>query len=504
MPRFSLMAVSASVFVTIASCPSVHGINTTVMPVGPGSVYAQASSPSAGSSTTQTSSPTSTIAGAQTTNEGENALNLGDYPRAEKYFAATLKNSSANISQEIGLRTGYGEALLWQDKISEAAAQFKKAKALASGRNGQATPQQLVRLSDDYSWLAQAQNKTDQSIQYAQESVQEAQSDKTIPPLTLISSLTHLAYLQDSNDQLEKAAAIYKAALAVDSSASPQKSLLRADIMEELAGVQRRLGKTQEANEQFKEGLQIKLQANAPLTQYEPHPYWNDVIYRFQLGAPNCLRSLKDGKDVEIITANGITVAAMMSSESGDLVKSGRVDLSIKNDSDSRIQVLPRPAVFYTLLPKVRLARQLDPTQLATSIEKKGEKKAKWIRFMGANATQTVSTTMIGNGGFYGFPPVYSSNGTFPIVNRSGNMTTIQTQVPDYPAQERALAKAAAIGDQSRNSAEEIRRQGIGPTTISPGESVNGSLFFDVSKVQKASLQIPIGNALFEFTFPPR
>jgi hypothetical protein len=500
MPRFSLTAVPASILVlTMASCPSVHGINTTVQPVGPGSVDALGAASAASAQ-----SATSTAIRPQTANEGENALNLGDYPRAEKYFASTLKNAPANVIQEISLRTGYGEALLWQDKISEAAAQFKKAKALASGRSAQATAQQLVRLSDDNSWLAQAQNKIDQSIQYAQESVREAQSDKTIPPLTLITSLTHLAYLQDWNDQLEKSASSYQAALAVDSNASAQKTLLRADIMEELAGVLRRLGKTQEANQQFKEGLQIKLQANAPLTQYEPHPYWNDVIYRFQLGAPNCLRSLKDGKDVEIITANGITVAAMMSSVSGDLVKSGRVELSVKNDSEGNVQVLPKPAVFYTLLPKVRLARQMDPSQLASSIEKKGEKKAKWIRFMGADATQTVHTTMIGNGGFYGFPPVYSSNGTFPIVNRSGNMTTVMTQVPDYAAQERALAKAAAIADQSKNSAEEIRRQGIGPTTISPGDSVNGSLFYDVSKVQKASLQIPIGNALFEFTFPPR
>jgi hypothetical protein len=193
-----------------------------------------------------------------------------------------------------------------------------------------------------------------------------------------------------------------------------------------------------------------------------------------------------------------------MSSDATDLVKSGRVDLSIKNDSNSTIQLLPRPAIFYTLLPKTRLARQLDPSELASKIEKKGEKKAKWIRFMGANATQTVSSTMIGNGGFYGFPPVYSSNGTFPIVNRSGDMTTVTTQVPDYAAQERALAKAAAVADQARSSAEEVRREAIGPTSIAPSDSVNGSLYFDVVKVQKASLQIPIGNALFEFTFPPR
>jgi hypothetical protein len=330
MLRLSHVAVSAIV-VTSSLCQTAYGINTAVTPVGTDQADPQTSSTAA-----QRSSNLGTSAGAivtPTTNEGENARNLGDYVRAEKYFAATVRNSSDDVGQEISLRTGYGESLLWQDKISEAAAQFKRAKSLTNGRNARATTQQLVRLSDDYSWLAQAQNKADLSIQYAQESVQEAKADQKIPALMLISGLTHLAYLQDLNDQLEKAAATYRAALAVDSSVNQQKTLLRADIMEELGGVLRRSGHIQEANQQFKEGLQIKLQSNAPLTQYEPHAYWNDVIYRFQLGAPNCLRKLNNGADVQIVTANGVTVAATMSSDATDLVKSGRVDLSIKNEA---------------------------------------------------------------------------------------------------------------------------------------------------------------------------
>jgi hypothetical protein len=83
-------------------------------------------------------------------------------------------------------------------------------------------------------------------------------------------------------------------------------------------------------------------------------------------------------------------------------------------------------------------------------------------------------------------------------------MTTVTTQVPDYAAQERALAKAAAVAGKARDTADQIRSQSLGQTTLAPGQEINGSLFFDIAKVQRASLQVPIGNALFQFEFPPR
>jgi tetratricopeptide (TPR) repeat protein len=435
--------------------------------------------------------------------EGDNALNVSDYARAERYFSSALQGSVSNKEQESYLRTGYGEALLWLDKVSEAAGQFRKARqVLLGGKND--NKQLQVRLLDDLAWLAESQSKPDQALQYAEDSLSLAKSSGS-SPLALVYALIHVAYLQDQNSQLEKAAATYKEALTADAGANGALSLLGADIREQLGGILRRLGRSQEAQEDFSQSLQVKLAANAPLTKYSPHSYWNDILFRFNEGAPNCYRKFANGTDLQIVTANGITVAAAMPSDKAYLVKANRIEISVKNDSSSDVQFLPKSPIFYSLAPRVILARQINSTALADKVEKNGQKKAGWIRFMGQDATQPVTTTMIGNGGmWWGFPPVYSSYGTMPMVSRSGNMTTVTTQVPDYAAQARALAKAAAVAGKARDTADQIRNQSLGPTTLAPGQELNGSLFFDVDKVQRASLQVPVGNAIFSFEFPPR
>ncbi len=437
------------------------------------------------------------------TNEGDNALNVGDYARAERYFASALGQSGLSKEQEGYLRTGYGEALLWLDRVSEAAAQFKKARNLIMDKGGGDAARQ-VRLLDDQAWLAQAQNKLDVALQYAEDARRLGKSASGISPIALVSCMMHVAYLQDQNQQLEAAAASYAEALAAEEKANGPQTLVAADIKKQLGGVLRRLGKNQEAQKFFQEGLQVKFAANAPLSAYAPHPYWNDVIFRYNEGAPNCYRKSDGGRDLQIITANGVTVAAGVSSDQDALVKSGRVDLTIRNESNGPIQVLPKEPVFYVTAPKMVLARQLNPSDLASKVEKKGQKKAGWIRFMGENATRSETSTMIGNGGYWGCPPVYSAYGTVPFVSRSGNMTMITTQVPDYAAQERALAKAAAVAGKARDTAEQIRNQGLAPTTLGPQQEISGSLYFEIGKMTKAWLQVPIGNAVFEYDFPPR
>ncbi|HEY9760244.1 MAG TPA: tetratricopeptide repeat protein [Oculatellaceae cyanobacterium] len=436
-----------------------------------------------------------------TTSEGDNALNVSDYARAENYFANALKGTISSKDAEGYLRTGYGEALLWLDKVSEAATQFKKARQiLLSGKNTDKARQ--VRLLDDLAWLAEVQGKQDLALQYAEESLNLAKSSGA-SSLALVCALIHVGYLQAQNSQLEKAAATYKEALNATAKAEGPESRLGADIKEQLGGILRRQGHAQEALDYFSQELQVKLAANAPLRRYSPHPYWNDIIFRFNEGAPNCYRKFENGTDLQIVTANGITVAAAMPTDKGYLVKANRVEISIRNDSNSEVQFLSKSPIFYELAPKVILARQIDSAALADNVEKKGQKKASWIRFMGQDATQPVTTTMIGNGGMWGFPPVYSSYGTMPMVSRSGNMTTVTTQVPDYAAQARALAKAAAVSGKAHDTADQIRNQSLGPTVLAPGQELNGSLYFDVEKVTRASLQVPVGNATFAFEFPP-
>jgi hypothetical protein len=65
------------------------------------------------------------------------------------------------------------------------------------------------------------------------------------------------------------------------------------------------------------------------------------------------------------------------------------------------------------------------------------------------------------------------------------------------------MQKAADIEDTAREKAAMIRSASLAATTIPPGGNISGALFFDSANVQQSLLQVPIGNAIFEFQFPP-
>lgn len=115
-----------------------------------------------------------------------------------------------------------------------------------------------------------------------------------------------------------------------------------------------------------------------------------------------------------------------------------------------------------------------------------------------------MTSTMIGNGGFWGYQPIYCYGGAMPYISRNGNMTTMMTQVPDYAAQARALQKAADVTDKSQQTAFNIRSSSLGATTIAPGQTIEGSLYWDVPNFKNGILDVAVGQATFEFEFPPR
>jgi hypothetical protein len=192
-----------------------------------------------------------------------------------------------------------------------------------------------------------------------------------------------------------------------------------------------------------------------------------------------------------------------------------RINIGITNTCDKTLEFMGKKPEFIAMTPKAVVATMIEPLKLADSVEKKADGKAKWVRFWGENATQTMSSTYMnmnqpvygygygsGFGGFY--PPVMSYGGTIPTVMRNGNMTTVMTQVPDYAAQARAMEKARNIEAEGKAYAEEIRSQSLGPSDILPGASITGALFFqldDASKAGACILRIPIGDAIFEYHF---
>lgn len=472
------------------------------LPPGIGQDSAASSTPAIG----QTSAVSTTQ-----TNEGERALDLGEYARAETIFIDQLKNRDKNNPDRPYYQVGLAEALINQGRFPEATKEYKKAQSLVESLPKQT--ELTARLYDGLSWLAHAQGKIDEAISWAQKAVAVRKSLPTTSPISAVATLSHLGTLMDAKGQVGEATKYWTQALAIQDAQAGSGSLVAADLQEEIGSALRRQGEIEKSKQYFSAALQTKLAKQGPLSQYEPHAYWETITYPFVEGSPNCMRRFEDGSPQLLVTANGVTVAASL--RPVEATKATQVNIIVHNDSKQDIQFLPIPPSLTMTQPKIAMAPQVDPTKLATTVEKKGDRKAAWIRFWGSQATQTMTSTCIGQPGFFGYPPVYGggygySNFSGPMGNysswaqRSGDMTIMTTNVPDYAAQARAIARAADVSNQAHEKGSTIKASGLGPTTIPAGQTISGALYFDAPKMTESVVRVPIGNAVFEFVFPPK
>ncbi len=454
--------------------------------------------------------------------DGDNALNVSDYARAQELFSNRLKNLGAakGTFTEVGLRTGLFESLVWQGKLSEAAAELKRIHKVLDPltRSAQASEAEQVnllnaRVLDAQSWLEEGSGQRDKAIETLMQAISLLKQEgiKETETWRLVTCMGHLASLRAGQGAYGQAASLLQEALDQAKGSSTIAPTNIADIEEQLGSMLFKMGKAAEAAPHFQRSLAIDNAGNAVLQRYSPKPYWLYPTYRYIEGSPWSDSTLAGGVMRKRIALNTVTVevSAIRDNSAQAKGKVVRVGVVVKNRSDRPIEFMGRKPEFMVVTPKVVAATMIEPLQMAQNVEKKADGKAKWVRFWGQDATQTVSSTYMnqpmygyGFGGFY--PPVMSYGGTIPTVMRNGNMTTVMTQVPDYAAQQRAMEKARAIEDDARAYANEIRTQSLGPGDIAPGAAVNGLLFFQLDDGAKAGsciVRIPVGDAEFEFTF---
>ncbi|HEY9678815.1 MAG TPA: tetratricopeptide repeat protein [Drouetiella sp.] len=448
--------------------------------------------------------------------DGENALDTGDYPRAQTVFSNALSSGGKKDPMTEGyLRMGLGEALFWQGSIPEATKEFNKANSLL--KNGDAKLR--AHLMDDFAYMYQAQAKMDDAVDAVSEALTLRKSIIETDPGLYIATAIHLVNLLDRTGQLDRGQKVATDTLKLTIEKFGPDSILAANLNDQLGLIYRKMGKQSAAQECFNEALKVKLSRNSVFQQYAPHPYAENVTFRFLDGSPNCMQKRADGSQWELTTAHGVTIAAAIAKNDHNFAKYSQINVRIRNETDKPIQILGQPPVLVAMTPKIVFATQIDPTKLADNVEKSGNKKAKWVRFWGENATQTLTSTMINGGGYWGGPYYGGYGGGYgggfggfgggmPFYsggrNNNSNMTIMNQQIPDYAAQARALEKAANLENRSQQTADSIRQSSLGASTLLPGQSLEGSLFYDQLNLKQAQLQLPIGNSIFEFEFPPR
>lgn len=444
-------------------------------------------------------------------NAGDEALNFGQYARAQTTYTQALNSKSIDGGARGVLLTGLGEAQMWQGKFAEAASSFKKALPLLTKTYGE-NSLQTARWQDANAWLSQAQNRADKAEQYCAQALSTRRALAADQPV-LAESLEHMAALQEHKGLYNDADAFYRQALSIREKTSGHNSPAAADLLERLGQIAMRRGKAEDAKTLFMQSLDMKYNLHAALQPYVPHSPENTVVYRYYPGAPNCARNYSGGSITQRIIGDNVVVEASMPVKATEFAKTCKADIRVINQNNSPVDIMPQPASLVVLTPKVKLAQLLDGDRLARDVEKKGESKAKWIRFWGAEATTPVTTTINNpvqpvypfayGGAPFGYsavPPGWSASRRNPYFVKPGP-TTVTTQVPDWQARAEALAKAQKVTDDSKNAAQSIRETALGPTTVPAATTVQGNLNFDTEQFDQAILRVPVGNAVFEFHF---
>jgi hypothetical protein len=490
-------------------------------------------------------------------NAGFEAIAVGNYKHAEALFNEGLKQKGYDAKGQAVLLTGLGEALLWQDNVSKAASALNKAYSIGQRQFGEESAD-IAETLEALSWLYQAQGKVDKAEDASEQAV--AIRKKILPgSYKLAESLEHRGQLAEDKGLYEDAQSLYKEALDIRLATTGPESIATANTLEKLATVLQKRGQLDNAQTVFNHVLKIKQAPQDPLRQYATMRTDSRVIFRFLPGAPNCTSNFVDNNMAEQITGNNITVQARLVKAPGK--STTLAEITIYNDSNRKIHVLPQAPTLIVLSPKVRLARVVDSEKLAEKIEKKGESKAKWIRFWGENATTSITSTIYGNG----FPPygymnpnfgynglvygnrnnglVYGNhNNGFVYGNRNNGLVygnrnngfnngnryynnnqyynrnpyynpyatgygynnypeTVVTNVPDYQARARAIAKANQATSTAQNQARALRQKQLADSILNPRASISGALMYDEKQIDEGILRVPVGNAIFEFIF---
>lgn len=439
--------------------------------------------------------------------DSQSALNMGDYDRAKTLATNALNSLGKGQTQdELALRVVLGETYLNQGNFQDASKELEKAMKLAN--KDISSDQAYARVLDDLSWVYQTQNKQALALQTLDQAL-SAQRKISASSTDLADILEHAGWVAEQQGQFAKATPYFEEALSIRQKIDPSSVALANDL-EHVWSNSFRLG--QSKPDLYLQALSIKENTNDIFKPFAPHDVSNTVVFSFRQGAPNCALGSSGGLIQQSITANQVTIDAAIAKDQSNFSKSERAYLRINNQSNRPVQILMQRPSFIVLKPKIQFIDQIESSELASKIEKKGESKAKWIRFWGSQATQTMTTNVMQSGNMmnsYGyFPPTFGYAypytqypGYIPSNRNMNNMTTMVTSVPDYEARARAMEKANAVTAQSQATASDIRENALGPITVEPGRTVEGSLYFQPTDFKEALLRVPAGNSLFEFRF---
>ena len=206
----------------------------------------------------------------------------------------------------------------------------------------------------------------------------------------------------------------------------------------------------------------------------------------------NCAHLWFSGSLVKVIRSNGVLVAVAIQ----DTGKYFMAQVSVVNKTASPLDVLPQSFSSAVLRPHRKTLRYLPPDKVIRSISN----SAAWSNFFtalgAAGATQQSVTQSTTNG----TASAYGTGGS--AYGRYSENTTSVTSVPDQQAQQDAANRIAANNAAVTAAAREVSNGSFQPTTVAPGKSVTGNVYFErAHKTESTEVLIPVNGEVFDFNF---
>ena len=194
-------------------------------------------------------------------------------------------------------------------------------------------------------------------------------------------------------------------------------------------------------------------------------------VARWRADAPGCDQFMSQGRIVESLTANGVTVQVSLQDTGWKL----RASVAISNQGAANLEVMPSLITLDELQPSLRILPSQNPAKIAHAVNH----QSLW----------TIATAQ----------PSPSA-----VVLRDNGSVTTQSlayrpnAAPDYMGQH--SASASAKNSASREDTADPRTLALKPGALAPQQKTAGAIWFARDPgARELSLRVPVGDLVFDF-----
>ena len=194
-------------------------------------------------------------------------------------------------------------------------------------------------------------------------------------------------------------------------------------------------------------------------------------VARWNAGAPGCDQFLSQGRLVESLTANGITVQVSLQDTGWKL----RASIAISNQTGANLAVLPSLITLDELQPNLRLLPAQNPSRIAHAVNH----QSLWTIASAEPAPRAV------------------------VLRESGsaspqNLAYRSNAAPDYLSQR--LVLASAKNSAAREDSGDPLALALKAGSLAPQQKAAGVIWFARdANARELSLRVPVGDLVFDF-----